>query len=50
MTGGMRQLSDREIQLVVQSKADFAEGRTVTLEQSRARTDALFARHRANNP
>ena len=42
-----RPLSDREKALLEQSKADFAAGRTVTLEESRARSDALFARHRA---
>lgn len=44
-----RQLSDREKALIERSKADFAAGQTVTLEESRARTDALFARHRAAN-
>jgi hypothetical protein len=42
-----RALSNREAALLEQSKADFAEGRTVTLEESRARTDALFARFEA---
>jgi hypothetical protein len=50
MTRPRRSLSDREKHLLLQSHADFADGRTVTLEQSRARTDALFARFRAANP
>lgn len=41
-----RPLSEREKGLLEQSKADFAAGRTVTLEELRARSDALFARHR----
>ena len=40
----VRTLSERELALLAQSKADFAEGRTVTMEECRARTDALFAR------
>lgn len=43
----IRALSEREAALLAQSKADFAAGRTVTLEQSRARTDALFAQFEA---
>jgi hypothetical protein len=43
----IRALSAREQSLLVQSKADFTAGRTVTLDESRARTDALFARFAA---
>lgn len=43
----VRALSERELGLLAQSKADFAAGRTVTLEEIRADTDALFAEFEA---
>jgi hypothetical protein len=42
-----RSLSDRETKLLIAACADFANGRTVTIDESRARTDALFARYEA---
>ncbi len=42
----LRQLSDRERGLLEQSRRDFAEGRTHTMDEFMARTDALLARHR----
>ena len=41
-----RQLSERERGLLEQSRRDFENGDTLTLEESRARTDALFAWYR----
>ena len=46
----VRPLSERERGLLEQSKADFAAGDTLTLDEFMARTDALFARHRATEP
>ena len=43
----LRALSERELALLAQSKADFAEGRWFTLEECRARTDALIAEFEA---
>ena len=42
----VRPLSERERGLLEQSRRDFAEGRTHTMEEFMARTDALIARHR----
>ena len=38
----LRQLSERELGLLAQAKADFAAGRTLTLEQVKARLDEKF--------
>ena len=46
----LRPLSAREHSLLEQAKEDFKAGRTYTLEESKARTDALFARYRAAKP
>jgi hypothetical protein len=43
----LRPLSERERDLLAQSRADFAAGRTLTLGQVRKSTDALFARYRS---
>jgi hypothetical protein len=45
----LRVLSDREHALLAQARQDFASGRTVTLSESRARTDALFAQYEASH-
>ncbi len=52
MTGPVqvRSLSDRELALLEQAKEDFRLGRTDTLEDFKARTDAMLARHRAAKP
>ena len=42
-----RPLTARELELLEQSKADFAAGRTLTLAEARARTDAALAERRA---
>lgn len=46
----VRPLSERERGLLEQSGRDFENGDTLTMEESIARTDALFARHRAAEP
>ena len=38
----LRQLSERELGLLAQSKADFAAGRTLTLEEVKSRLDEKF--------
>ena len=43
----LRELSARERQLLEQAKEDFKEGRTLTMDDFMARTDAVLARHRA---
>lgn len=43
----VRQLTARELALLEQSKADFAAGRTLTVAEARARTDAHLAARRA---
>jgi hypothetical protein len=43
----LRPLSTRERELLAASRRDFAEGRTLTMEEWRASTDAAFARYRA---
>jgi len=45
--GAMRQLSALELELLEQSRADFAAGRTLSLEEAEARTEAFLARRRA---
>ncbi len=41
-----RPLSSRERGLLEQSRRDFDKGDTLTLEEFKKRTDAMFARHR----
>ena len=43
----IRALTARELALVEQSKADFAAGRTVSLDECMANVDAELARRRA---
>lgn len=43
----VRALTTRERELLEASRRDFAEGRTLSLEEWRANTDAVFARYRA---
>ena len=43
---GIRRLTPRELQLIEQSKADFQDGRTSTLQESRAFVEAELARRR----
>jgi hypothetical protein len=50
MGAPLRPLSARERDLLVAAQRDFAEGRSLTMEQSRARTDALFARLMPQEP
>lgn len=47
---GIRRLTPRELQLIEQSKADFQDGRTSTLQESRAFVEAELARRRAARP
>ena len=42
-----RPLTERELALIEQSKADFKAGRTLSLDEARARTDAFLAQRRA---
>ena len=46
----LRPLSERERRLLAQSREDFKNGEVLTLEDSIARTDALFAKYRAAKP
>ncbi len=46
----IRDLTQREMALVQQSKADFAAGRTLTIDESRTRSNALIERLRARHP
>jgi hypothetical protein len=46
----IRQLTPRERALVDQSRADFAEGRTLSADEARARTDAYLAERRRPRP
>lgn len=39
----IRELTDEELALIEQSKEDFRLGRTLTLEECEARTDAFLA-------
>ncbi len=43
----LRALSQRERDRLAASRRDFAEGRTLTMEESARRTDALLARLKA---
>jgi hypothetical protein len=45
--GMVRQLTAAELALVEQSKADFKAGRTLSIDEARARTDAFLAQRRA---
>ncbi len=45
--GMLRQLTAIELALVEQSKADFKSGRTLSIDEARARTDAFLAQRRA---
>lgn len=45
-----RRLSERERALLEASRRDFEAGRTYSLEESKARTDALLARYRTHKP
>ena len=40
-----RELTPRELALIEQSREDFKAGRTLTLEEARARTDEFLAKH-----
>ena len=46
----VRPLSAREYSLLEQSREDFKAGRTVTMDEFMASTDAMFARYRAAKP
>ena len=48
--GGLRSLTQRELGLIEQSKADFAAGRTYSLEEARAASDALIKGWRKKYP
>jgi hypothetical protein len=48
--GAVRQLTERELALVEQAKADFAAGRTYTMEEARLLFDAFIAGLRAKYP
>lgn len=43
-----RQLTARELALIEQSRQDFRAGRSLTLGEARARTDAFLAQRRAS--
>lgn len=42
----VRPLSPREQNLLAQSRADFEAGRTLTMDEFMASTDAMLSRHR----
>jgi hypothetical protein len=46
----LRPLTARELALLDQSKADFKDGRTLSLDEARARTDAYLAERRPLRP
>ena len=46
----LRRLSARELELIEQSKADFREGRTYSIEEARRRSDAHLLALRAKYP
>ena len=46
----LRRLSARELELIEQSKADFREGRTYSIEEARRRSDAHLQALRAKYP
>lgn len=41
-----RELTDKELALIEKSKEDFRQGRTLSLEEAEARTDAFLAERR----
>ena len=45
-----RKLTARELEMIEQSKADFREGRTNSLDEARARSDAFLQSLRAKYP
>ena len=45
-----RKLTARELEMIEQSKADFREGRTYSLDEARARSDAFLQSLRAKYP
>ena len=45
-----RKLTARELELIEQSKADFREGRTYSIDEARARSDAFLQSLRAKYP
>ena len=45
-----RKLTARELELIEHSKADFREGRTYSIDEARARTDASLQSLRAKYP
>ena len=46
----VRRFSERERELIEQSKADFREGRSYSIEEARARSDAFLKSLRAKYP
>ena len=46
----VRSLTERELALIEQAKADFTAGRTYTMEEARALSDAFIAGLRAKYP
>ena len=49
-TGSVRSLTERELALVEQSKADFAAGRTYSIEEVRAHSDEFIKTLRGKHP
>ena len=45
-----RKLTVRELEMIEQSKADFREGRTYSVDEARARSDAFLQSLRAKYP
>ena len=45
-----RKLTARELEMIEQSKADFREGRTYSIDEARARSDAFLQSLRAKYP
>ena len=41
-----RELTARELELIEQSKEDFRQGRTLSLDEAETRTEAFLAEHR----
>jgi len=48
--GAVRSLTERELALIEEAKADFAAGRTYTMEEARRLSDAFIADLRAKYP
>jgi len=48
--GAVRPLTERELALIEEAKADFAAGRTYTMEEARKLSDAFIAGLRAKYP